>query len=74
MQRKLAAPGPNVFRCQDCGEWCGLIELNLTANDAPVCIACYLENPPPEDIEGVFAEVMAHMDEPIQGDAGHAAE
>jgi hypothetical protein len=63
-----------IFRCEDCRKWFSYLEVNLKANDALVCTFCYLENPPPEDIDGVFAEVMAHMDDPIQGMQGHAAE
>jgi hypothetical protein len=63
-----------IFRCEDCRKWFSYLEVNLKANDALVCTFCYLENPPPEDIDGVFAEVMAHMDDPIQGVQRHAAE
>jgi hypothetical protein len=55
-------PGESAFRCRSCSEWHPYTELNIDADDVPVCNDCYLENPPPEDVDGVFAEVIAHMD------------
>jgi hypothetical protein len=33
----------------------------LDAQNNLVCGECYVANPPPEDVEGIFAQVIAHM-------------
>jgi hypothetical protein len=52
----------STFRCFDCHQWRGQAEANLDAEMRLVCDACYLAHPPVEDVDGVFVEVMMHMD------------
>jgi hypothetical protein len=49
----------NAILCTNCG---GAIELAaLSAAGKLVCAGCYLADPPAADVDGIFAEVTAHM-------------
>lgn len=36
-------------------------DVNLDAHDNLICGDCWVADPPPEDVEGIFWEVIAHM-------------
>ena len=46
------------FSCQRCFPG---VDANLDAASNLICGACYVADPPPVDVEGIFAEVTAHM-------------
>ena len=39
-------------------------DANLDAEGHLVCGPCYVADPPLEDVNGIFAEVIAHMADP----------
>ncbi len=49
-----------TFACFACQGLFPPNDANLDAQNH-LCSKCYVANPPPEDVEGIFAEVIAHM-------------
>ena len=50
-----------TFACFACQGFFGPNDANLDGQNHLICSECYVANPPPEDVEGIFAEVIAHM-------------
>ena len=50
-----------TFGCFACRKRFRAVEANLDAASNLICGECYVADPPPEDVEGIFAEVTAHM-------------
>lgn len=63
----MKLPPESSFRCAECRRWLPYEEMNLDANNRAVCNRCYLANPPREDVDGVFAEVMGHVCSELRG-------
>jgi hypothetical protein len=53
-----------TFPCVGCGRIFGGDQANLDAGMSLICDQCYLADPPAEDVDSVFAEVIAHMANP----------
>ena len=51
---------PGTFVCTSCLARYDAIEANLDAADNLICNACWVANPPEQDVQGIFAEVVAH--------------
>jgi hypothetical protein len=47
--------------CFACHHDFGPNDANLDAKNNLICDECYVANPPPEDVEIIFAQVIAHM-------------
>ena len=54
-------PVDAVFTCFACHHYFRADDANLDAQNHLICGECYVANPPIEDVEGIFAEVIAHM-------------
>jgi len=50
---------PTTFDCARCGKSAPIAEVELDARCAPVCCACYLDDVPEEDVQGVLHDVSA---------------
>jgi len=50
-----------TFRCSACIGRFPPIHANLDAAGKLICGECWVANPPQEDVDRIFAEVMAHM-------------
>jgi hypothetical protein len=50
------------FLCFRCEEIYPTHQIALDVSGRLVCICCYLENPSPVDVDGVFAEVAARFE------------
>ncbi len=50
-----------TFACFACQGVFRPNDANLDAQNHLICCECYVANPPPEDVEGIFAQVIAHM-------------
>jgi hypothetical protein len=57
-------PSDVTFVCFACHRpFCG-DDANLDAENHLICGECYLADPPLEDVNGIFAEVIAHLGDP----------
>ena len=54
-------PRGATFVCFACHRRVSGDDVNLDADNNLICGECYLADPPPEDVAGIFAEVTAHM-------------
>ena len=54
-------PPGSTFVCFACARRFGPDHVNLDARDNVICGECWVADPPPVDVEGIFAEVTAHM-------------
>lgn len=52
---------PESFNCTECGAPTPTKEVELNAECAPVCRACYLKDVPPEDIEGILHDAEVSL-------------
>ena len=50
-----------TFLCFACARRFPPVYANLDAAGKLVCGECWVANPPPVDVEGIFAEVIAHL-------------
>jgi hypothetical protein len=50
---------PENFNCTECGASTPTKEVELNAKCAPVCRACYLDDVPEEDVQGVLHDAGA---------------
>jgi hypothetical protein len=58
------SPRDLTFVCFACHHRFRGDDANLDAESHLICGECYLAHPPLEDVNGIFAEVIAHMADP----------
>ena len=56
----MTPPGA-TFVCFACARRLRPDHVNLDDGNHPICGECWVADPPSEDVDGIFAEVMAHM-------------
>ena len=61
----MTPPG-TTFVCFACHRRVSGDDVNLDAENNLICGECYLADPPPEDVDGIFAEVIAHMSDEVE--------
>ena len=54
-------PRDVTFACFACQRFFRHNDANLDAQNHLICGECYIANPPMQDVESIFAQVIAHM-------------